>query len=283
MNRQQHHYGVVALIMIFWFVISFITNIIGPLIPDIIDNFRLAHLALAGFIPTSFFVAYAVMSIPAGLLIERFSQKAVLTAGFLLPLIGSLLFALNPSFPMLLASSFTIGLGMAMLQTTINPLTRSAGGEENFAFFSVMGQLVFGAASFVSPFVYTSMVQQLTSGGEPHGIAALFGTVTPADLPWVSLYWLLRADSGGGHRRGALRPFPRASNCRRMSGAVERPRIASCSATAMSTSSSSACSAIRPPSRESPTGPRNFWSSTTVSIRRPQEPPSSAVSGATCR
>ncbi len=183
MNRQQHHYGVVALIMIFWFVISFITNIIGPLIPDIIDNFRLAHLALAGFIPTSFFVAYAVMSIPAGLLIERFSQKAVLTAGFLLPLIGSLLFALNPSFPMLLASSFTIGLGMAMLQTTINPLTRSAGGEENFAFFSVMGQLVFGAASFVSPFVYTSMVQQLTSGGEPHGIAALFGTVTPADLP----------------------------------------------------------------------------------------------------
>ncbi len=190
MNRQQHHYGVVALIMIFWFVISFITNIIGPLIPDIIDNFRLAHLALAGFIPTSFFVAYAVMSIPAGLLIERFSQKAVLTAGFLLPLIGSLLFALNPSFPMLLASSFTIGLGMAMLQTTINPLTRSAGGEENFAFFSVMGQLVFGAASFVSPFVYTSMVQQLTSGGEPHGIAALFGAVTPADLPWVSLYWL---------------------------------------------------------------------------------------------
>jgi len=51
MNRQQHHYGVVALIMIFWFVISFITNIIGPLIPDIIDNFRLAHLALAGSSP----------------------------------------------------------------------------------------------------------------------------------------------------------------------------------------------------------------------------------------
>lgn len=190
MDRQKHHYGVVALIMVFWFVISFITNIIGPLIPDIIDNFRLSHLALAGFIPTSFFVAYAVMSIPAGLLIERFSQKSVLTAGFLLPLIGSLLFALNPSFPMLLASSFTIGLGMAMLQTTINPLTRSAGGEENFAFFSVMGQLVFGAASFVSPFVYTSMVQQLTSGEELHGLTALFAAVTPADLPWVSLYWL---------------------------------------------------------------------------------------------
>ncbi len=190
MKNNSHHYGVVALIMVFWFVISFITNIIGPLIPDIIDNFQLSHLALAGFIPTSFFVAYAIMSIPAGLLIERFSQKAVLTAGFMLPLAGSLIFALNPSFQMLLASSFTIGLGMAMLQTTINPLTRSAGGEENFAFFSVMGQLVFGAASFVSPFVYTTLVRQLSTTGKLTGFTGFLQELTPADLPWVSLYWL---------------------------------------------------------------------------------------------
>lgn len=180
----------VALIMGFWFVISFITNIIGPLIPDIIDNFRLTHLALAGFIPMSFFLAYGIMSIPAGLLIERFSQKTVLTAGFLLPLAGSLLFALFPTFPVLLASSFTIGLGMAMLQTTINPLTRVAGGEENFAFFSVMGQLVFGAASFISPFVYATLVERLTSGRELTGFAGLLQELTPPELPWVSLYWL---------------------------------------------------------------------------------------------
>ena len=57
--------------MVFWFVISFITNIMGPLIPDIIDNFGLSKLALASFIPTSFFLAYAVLSIPGGLLIEK--------------------------------------------------------------------------------------------------------------------------------------------------------------------------------------------------------------------
>lgn len=43
-----------ALIMAFWFTISFITNILGPLIPDIIHNFNLSDLAMAGFIPTSF-------------------------------------------------------------------------------------------------------------------------------------------------------------------------------------------------------------------------------------
>ena len=191
---MKHNYSVILLIMIFWFVISFITNIMGPLIPDIISNFNLTHLALAGFIPTSFFVAYAVMSIPAGIMIEKFSEKTVLTIGFMMPLIGSLLFALQPSYPVLLASSFIIGLGMAMLQTVINPLTRVAGGEENFTFFSVMGQLVFGAASFVSPLVYSTLVRNLSDPvAHDTFTTRLLSGITPANLPWVSLYWVFAA------------------------------------------------------------------------------------------
>lgn len=85
--------GMLALIMAFWFTISFITNILGPLIPDIIHNFNLSDLAMAGFIPTSFFIAYAIMSIPAGLMIDRFGEKPVLFLGFLMPFIGTTLFA----------------------------------------------------------------------------------------------------------------------------------------------------------------------------------------------
>lgn len=177
--------------MLFWFVISFITNILGPLIPDIIRNFQLSQLALAAYIPMSFFLAYAVMSIPAGMLIERCSQKSVLMIGFSMPFVGSLLFALFPSYGVLLASSFIIGLGMAMLQTVINPLTRVAGGEENFAFFSVLGQLVFGFASFVSPFFYAYLVRELSVPGTDKGVVmSLIARITPSDLPWVSLYWV---------------------------------------------------------------------------------------------
>ena len=69
--KNNKKWGMLALIMMFWFTISFITNILGPLIPDIIQNFELKDLAMAGFIPTSFFLAYAIMSIPAGILIWR--------------------------------------------------------------------------------------------------------------------------------------------------------------------------------------------------------------------
>ena len=169
--------GLLAIIMMFWFVISFITNILGPLIPDIINKFSLENLTLAGFIPTSFFVAYAVMSIPAGLMIEKWGEKVVLFIGFLMPLIGSLLFAFHHNYPVLLVSCFIIGLGMAMLQTVMNPLQRTVGGEENYAFVGDCSQVVFSLASFVSPLVFTYYV------AHPMSFA-------PEGLPWISLYYL---------------------------------------------------------------------------------------------
>lgn len=195
MKRQNRYFPLVC-IMMFWFTISFITNILGPLIPEIIDNFQLKDLAMAGFIPTSFFLAYAVMSIPAGLLIDRLGEKPVLFTGFLMSFIGSMLFACFPCYEVLLASSFIIGLGMAMLQTVINPLQRVVGGEENYAFVAELAQFVFGAASFVSPLVYTWLIHALSPDMYKPGNNALLDTLaslTPMELPWVSLYWVFTA------------------------------------------------------------------------------------------
>lgn len=190
---MKRNIGLLALIMMFWFVISFITNILGPLIPDIISGFSLTNLAMAGFIPTFFFIAYAIMSIPAGILIDRFGEKPVLFCGFLMPFIGTILFACMPTYPMLLASCFIIGLGMAMLQTVLNPLQRAVGGEENYAFVAELAQFMFGIASFISPLVYTYLIKKLDpvtyEAGKNIFIDSL-AAVTPTSLPWVSLYWV---------------------------------------------------------------------------------------------
>ncbi len=183
--------GIVLLVFLIFFVISFLTNILGPLVPDIIKGFSLS-LTLAGFLPFSFFVAYGVMSIPAGFLLDRFGQKPILIAAFILAFGGSFLFASFPTFTVALVSLFMIGIGMTMLQVAINPLLRVAGGEENFAFYSVMGQLVFGAASFLSPHVYSYLVANL-GGDAPApggGILGLLARLVPSELPWVSLYWV---------------------------------------------------------------------------------------------
>jgi fucose permease len=66
--------GMVALVLLTFFVISLLTNIIGPLVPDIIKSFDLS-LTLVALLPFAFFIAYGVMSIPAGMLLERTREK----------------------------------------------------------------------------------------------------------------------------------------------------------------------------------------------------------------
>ena len=53
----------VALVFLSFFVMSLLTNILGPIVPDIITSFHLS-LTAAGFLAFAFFIAYGVMSIP---------------------------------------------------------------------------------------------------------------------------------------------------------------------------------------------------------------------------
>lgn len=180
--------SLLLLIFLVFFVISLMSNILGPIIPDIIESFSLS-LSLAGFLPFSFFVAYGVMSLPSGLLVEKYGEKPILLGAFGLAALGALVFAFNPQFSFALMSLFVIGLGMAMLQVVINPLLRVTGGEEHFAFNSVLGQLAFGAASFLSPWLYSYLVQNLHTG-KPGFHFRFLEQMVPADLSWVSVYYL---------------------------------------------------------------------------------------------
>lgn len=176
--------------MLTFFVISFLTNIIGPLIPDMIKGFHL-NLTLVSFLPFSFFIAYGVMSIPSGMLIEKFREKRIMISAFFVSFFGSLILAFSPNYITAILSLFLIGCGMAMLQVVINPLLRTAGGEENYAFNSVLAQLVFGFASFISPRVYSFIVLNLKMRiNLRFQLFSILKSNIPPNLPWISLYWL---------------------------------------------------------------------------------------------
>lgn len=160
-------------IMLVWFVISFVTNLLGPLMPLLISEYHLS-LRMGGLLPFSFFLAYGLISLPAGALVERRGTRFTLLAAFAVNLAGCLAIGLHPSYPMVVTGLFVIGLGMAMLQVVINPLMRATGGGPQFAFFSVMAQLVFGLASFVSPEVFAALLRAPAAAAQPH--------------PWVLFY-----------------------------------------------------------------------------------------------
>ena len=187
-KRARSHF-LVGLVCLTFFVISFVTNILGPLVPDIIRDFHVSQ-GMAGMLAFSFFIAYGVLSIPAGFLVERWGEKRLMIASFLACTAGALAFAMWPTYPVAVASLFAIGSGMAALQVAINPLLRVAGGEEHYAFYSALAQMTFGVASFISPLVFSWLIAQLADPAGRGALAAYLARLTPAALPWVSMYWL---------------------------------------------------------------------------------------------
>src|SRR5947209_637327 len=180
----------ITLVFLTFFVMSLLTNILGPIVPDIISSFHVS-LAAAALLPFSFFIAYGVMSIPAGFLVDRFSEKPVMIAAFITGTLGSLSFAMHPTYKVAVVSLFVMGTGMATLQTAINPLLRVAGGEEHFAFNSALAQFIFGIASFMSPYIYSYLVLNLgTAAANQHPLLRTLGNLTPPGLPWASMYWI---------------------------------------------------------------------------------------------
>src|SRR2546427_3867614 len=186
MTRNRY---MVSLVLLTFFVISLLTNIINAIVPDIIGSFRVSLMA-AGFLVFAFFIAYGVMSIPAGFLVEQFTEKPVMIVSFVAATLGSLSFALFPRYNIAVVSLFAIGAGMATLQVAINPLLRVSGGEEHYAFNSALAQLVFGSASFISPRIYSYLVLNLKNSSSSRNVfLRVLRRLTPTDLPWVSMYW----------------------------------------------------------------------------------------------
>ena len=177
-NNSTKNNRLVLFVLLTFFFISFLTNVLGALNPSATLSFDLTE-TMAGFLPFSFFTAYGLMSIPAGMFLEKYGQRRLLILAFLMSFFGSILFVLFPTFEIFLVSLFTIGSGMAILQVVINPLLRVSGGEEHYAFNSVLGQLCFGAAAFLSPYVYSKIVSNNT-----------FPNPFAVELGWVLMYGL---------------------------------------------------------------------------------------------
>jgi len=186
---MKRNYTIVVLILLTFFVISFLTNILGALNPSVSTSYSLTE-TMAGFLPFAFFIAYGVMSIPSGFLLEKWGEKKMMILAFAMAFSGALIFAVYPRFNIFIVSLFTIGTGMAVLQVVINPLLRVSGGKEHYAFNSVLAQLIFGAASFISPLMYSYLVTNIDKGNTGKPFIGVMSDLVANSFSWVSVYWV---------------------------------------------------------------------------------------------
>ena len=100
------------------------------------------------------YIAYALMALPAGILITRHGYRKGVVTGLLLFGIGALIFIpgdMMGSFPIFLTALFVIGCGLALLETAANPYATELGDPETAASRLNLAQAFNGLACILGP------------------------------------------------------------------------------------------------------------------------------------
>ncbi|MEL7587576.1 MAG: sugar MFS transporter [Prolixibacteraceae bacterium] len=154
----------IAIIGFMFFVFGFVSWVNAILIP----YFKLS-LELTNFqsylVAFAFYIAYFVMSVPSSVILEKFGFKKGMMFGFFVMALGAFLFvpaALTRTYSVFLLGLFSIGTGLAILQTAANPYITIVGPIDRAAQrMSIMG-VCNKLAGIIAPLVFAAVVLKVT-------------------------------------------------------------------------------------------------------------------------
>ena len=133
-NNKSNILPIVVMYLLF-FMIAFVTNLCNPMAVIVKNNFEMSNFA-AQLGNAANFIAYAVMGIPAGMLLKKIGYRKTALLAILVGFIGVFLqymsgWAAIQSFSVYLAGAFIAGFCMCMLNTVVNPMLNTLGGGGN--------------------------------------------------------------------------------------------------------------------------------------------------------
>lgn len=138
MTQQKQNGKLIAIItMIFLFgMISFVTNLAAPMGIVLKNQFSVSNaLGMLGNFGN--FIAYAVMGIPSGILLQKVGYKKTALIAVAIGFIGVGVQFLSGhsspemAFAVYLIGAFIAGFSMCLLNTVVNPMLNKLGGEGN--------------------------------------------------------------------------------------------------------------------------------------------------------
>lgn len=154
-NKQKSYLVPTIIIGILFFVFGFVTWVNSTLIPYLQKACELTP-DQAVLVTFASYIAYAVMAFPSSWVLGKTGFKKGMILGLLIMAVGALVFipaAYSRTFGMFLTGLFIIGIGLALLQTAVNPYITILGPIESAAKrISVMG-VCNKAAGAIAPLI----------------------------------------------------------------------------------------------------------------------------------
>jgi FHS family L-fucose permease-like MFS transporter len=136
-NVQQKNYTLPIIMMILLFgMISFVTNLAAPMGVVLKNQFQVSNfLGMLG--NAANFIAYAVMGIPGGILLQKIGYKKTALIAIAIGFVGVGIQYLSgyasqeTAFAVYLGGAFVAGFSMCLLNTVVNPMLNTLGGGGN--------------------------------------------------------------------------------------------------------------------------------------------------------
>lgn len=107
----------------------------------------------AGVMPSLVFFWFLIFSVPTGMLMNRIGRKKTVLLSIILSVVSMLLPLLGNNYVLMLIAFSLLGIGNAVLQTSLNPLVAAIVGGEGLASTLTFGQFVKAIASFLAPYI----------------------------------------------------------------------------------------------------------------------------------
>ena len=167
-------------IFLTFFVMGF-GDIVGAMVGFVRSSYGVSA-ALAGLLPLFGFIAYGILSVPAGFFAEKFGKKKVLLLGLGLTFMGFLLAMLKfDSYLVLLAAILMAGSGLTIVQVAGNPMMREVSAEKNFSRNLTFAQFIKSIGSMSGPLLIALVIGVWTD------LFPIYVAVIAVTLVWVTI------------------------------------------------------------------------------------------------
>src|SRR6188474_976423 len=154
----------IFIIGLLFFIFGFVSWLNAILIPYFKIACELTHFQ-AYLVTFAFYISYFIMSVPSSYLLRKVGFKKGMMVGFWIMAAGAFIFvpaAFSRTYEIFLLGLFTLGTGLAVLQTAANPYITILGPRESAAQrFSIMGICNKGAG-IIAPLLFAAVVLKST-------------------------------------------------------------------------------------------------------------------------
>ncbi|MFT5886670.1 MAG: FHS family L-fucose permease-like MFS transporter [Arcticibacterium sp.] len=154
----------IFIIGLMFFIFGFVSWVNAILIPYFKIACELTNFQ-AYFVTFAFYISYFVMSVPASFLLRRYGFKKGMMLGFWIMALGAFIFlpaSYGRTYVIFLVGLFTLGAGLAILQTAANPYITILGPKERAAQrISIMG-ICNKFAGILAPLVFAAVILKAT-------------------------------------------------------------------------------------------------------------------------